>query len=66
MMAVKDERLLAQCQLYFARGYFCKEKLLIVARIVSFDTLGLHLYILTFRILEPYQCKDILTLIILS
>ena len=26
-MAVKDERLLAQCQLYFVRGYFSKEKL---------------------------------------
>ena len=28
----------------------------LVARIVSFDTAGLHL--LTFRILEPYPSKD--------
>ena len=32
-------------------------------RIVSFDTVGLH--ILTFRILEPYPSKDILTLMVL-
>ena len=32
----------------------------LVARIVSFDTVGLHL--LTFRILEPYMSKGILTL----
>ena len=32
-------------------------------RIVSIDTVGLH--ILTFRILEPYPSKDILTLMVL-
>ena len=34
-----------------------------VARIVSFDTVVLHL--LTFRFLEPYLSKDILTLMTL-
>ena len=38
-------------------GYFCKEELLLVARIVSFDTVGLRL--LTFRMLDPYSSKDI-------
>ena len=46
-----------QCQLCFAGSYFCKEKLRLVATIVSFDTAGLHL--LTFPILEPYPSKDI-------
>ena len=36
---------------------FVKKNSCLVARIVSFDTAGLHL--LTFRILEPYQPKDI-------
>ena len=36
---------------------FVKENSCLVARIVSFDTAGLHL--LTFRILEPYSSKDI-------
>ena len=36
---------------------FIKKNPCLVARIVSFDTAGLHL--LTFRILEPYQSKDI-------
>ena len=36
---------------------FVKKNYCIVARIVSFDTVGLHL--LTFCILEPYPCKDI-------
>ena len=35
----------------------------LVARIVSFDTLGLHL--LAFRILEPYPSKDIFKLVAL-
>ena len=35
-----------------------------VARIVSFDILGLHL--LTFPVLEPCSSKDILTLMALS
>ena len=39
---------------------FVNENSCLVARIVSFDTVGLHL--LTFRILEPYLSKDILTL----
>ena len=36
---------------------FVKENSCLVARIVSFDTVGLHL--LTFRILEPHPSKDI-------
>ena len=36
---------------------FVKKTSCLVARIVSFDTTGLHL--LTFRILEPYSSKDI-------
>ena len=43
---------------------FLKKNSCLVARLVSFDTLGLHL--LTFRILEPYSSKDILTLIALA
>ena len=38
-------------------GNFCKEKLQLVSRIVSFDTARMHL--LTFRILEPYLSKDV-------
>ena len=36
---------------------FVKKDSCLVARIVPFDTVGLHL--LTFRILEPYPSKDI-------
>ena len=36
---------------------FVKKSSCLVARIVPFDTVGLHL--LTFRILEPYPSKDI-------
>ena len=36
---------------------FVKKNSCLVARIVSFDTAGLHL--LTFCILEPYPSKDI-------
>ena len=36
---------------------FVKKNSCLVARILSFDTAGLHL--LTFRILEPYPSKDI-------
>ena len=36
----------------------------LVARIVSFNIVGLHL--LTFRVLEPYPFKDIVTLMALS
>ena len=39
---------------------FVKKNSCLVAKIVSFDIAGLHL--LTFRILEPYSSKDILTL----
>ena len=46
-----------------AEATFVKKNSCLVARIVSFDTLGLHL--LTFRILEPYPSKDHLTLIAL-
>ena len=37
-----------------------KKNSCLVARIASFDIVGLHL--LTFRILEPYPYKDILIL----
>ena len=40
-----------------------KKNSCLVARIVSFDTVGLCL--LTFRILEPYLSKDVFTLIAL-
>ena len=43
---------------------FVKKNSCLVSRIVSFDTVGLHL--LTFRILEPYPSKEILTLMSLS
>ena len=36
---------------------FVKINSFLVARVVSFDSAGLHL--LTFRILEPYSSKDI-------
>ena len=36
---------------------FVRKNSCLVARIVTFDTVGLHL--LTFRILEPYLSKDI-------
>ena len=42
---------------------FVKKGSCLVARIVSFDAVGLHL--LTFRILESYPSKDILTLMVL-
>ena len=38
---------------------FVKKNSCLVARIASFDNVGLHL--LTFHILEPYPSKDILT-----
>ena len=38
------------------RAAFVKKNSCLVARIVSFDTTGLHL--LTFHILEPYPSKD--------
>ena len=40
-----------------AGATFVKTNSYLVARIVPFDTVGLHL--LTFRILEPYPSKDI-------
>ena len=40
-----------------AGATFVKKNCCLVARIVSFDTVGLHL--LTFRILEPYPSKHI-------
>ena len=36
---------------------FVKNNSCLVARIVPFDTVGLHL--LTFRVLEPYPSKDV-------
>ena len=42
---------------------FVKKNSCLVARIFSFDIVGVHL--LTFRILEPYPSKDILTLMAL-
>ena len=42
---------------------FVKKNSCLVARMFSFDTVGLHL--LTFHILDPYPSKDILTLMAL-
>ena len=42
---------------------FVKKNSCLVARIISFDTVGL--YLLTLHMLEPYPSKDILTLIAL-
>ena len=42
---------------------FVKKNSCLVSRIVPFDTVGLHL--LTFRILEPYLSKYILTSMVL-
>ena len=42
---------------------FVEKNSCLVSRIVSFDTVGLHL--LTFRILEPYLSKYILTSMVL-
>ena len=42
---------------------FVKKNSCLVSRIVSFDTVGLHL--LTFRILEPYLSKYILKSMVL-
>ena len=47
----------------FTGANFVKKNSWLVARIVLFETLGLHL--LTFRILEPYPSKDILSLMAL-
>ena len=41
----------------FTGATFAKKNPFLVARIVPFDTVGLHL--LTFPILEPYPSKDI-------
>ena len=38
-------------------AFFVKKNSCLVAKIVSFDTAGLHL--VTFRILEPFPSKDI-------
>ena len=48
----------------FTGATFVKKNSCLVSGIVSFDTVGL--YLLTFRILEPYPPKDILTLMALS
>ena len=45
------------CVVLCTRVTFVKKNSCLVARIVSFDTAGVHL--LTFRILEPYPSKDI-------
>ena len=42
------------------RATFVKKNSCLVARIVSFDTVGQ--YLLIFRVLEPYPSKNILTL----
>ena len=47
----------------FTGANLVKKNSWLVARIVLFETLGLHL--LTFRILEPYPSKDILSLMAL-
>ena len=41
----------------YTEATFIKKNSCLVARLVSFDTAGLHR--LTFRILEPYSSKDI-------
>ena len=48
-----------KCQLCFVRkgATFAKKNSCLVARIFSFDTTGV--YLLIFRILEPYGSKDI-------
>ena len=46
--------------MFFTGATFVNKNSWLVAKIVSFDTVGLHL--LTFRILEPYLPKDIVTL----
>ena len=46
--------------MFYTGATFVKKNSCLVAIIVSFDTLGLHL--LTFRVLEPYHSKDILAL----
>ena len=43
--------------MHCAGATFVKKNSCLVARIVTFDTAGLHL--LTFRILEPQPSKDI-------
>ena len=43
--------------MYCTGATFVKKNSCLVARIVTFDNAGLHL--LTFRILEPHQSKDI-------
>ena len=49
------------------RATFVKKNSCLVVRIVSFDTVGLHLltYSKILRILEPYPSKDILALMVL-
>ena len=62
--AVLIKNPIVQCQLSFVRGLLLQRKTpVLVGRIVSFDTVGLHL--LSFRILEPYPSKNILTLMAL-
>ena len=61
--AVLIKNPILQCQLCFVRATFVKKNSCLVARIVSFETVALHL--LTFRILEPYLSKDTLTLMVL-
>ena len=43
--------------IFCAGSTFVKKDFFLVVRIVSFDTVGLHLF--TFRISEPYLSKDI-------
>ena len=44
----------------YTGAVFVKKNSCLVARIVTFDTVGL--YLLTLHILEPYPSKDILAL----
>ena len=48
---------------FFTGATLVEKNSCLVARIVSFNTVGLHL--LTFVIFEPYTSKDILTLMVL-
>ena len=53
----------AMSVMLFMGTTFVKKNSCLVATIVSFDTVGLHLP--TFRVLQPYPSKDILTLMAL-
>ena len=55
--AVLIKNPIVQCQLCSVRATFVKKNSCLVARIVPYYTVVLHL--LTFHVLEPYLSKDI-------